>query len=90
MLLQVLYAAVHSTPEPQHAWPILPHAPAMQPPFEHIPWVPGQAEPLATQVMLLVSQQPPLAQLLPSQQGWPGPPQAAHLPPLQVIPEAVQ
>lgn len=37
-----------------------------------------------------MSQQPPFEQLFPSQQGWPGPPQVAHLPPVQTLPAVVQ
>ncbi|MFO0654493.1 MAG: hypothetical protein U0787_05380 [Polyangia bacterium] len=90
LLLQVLNAAVHSTPPVQQAWPILPQVPDWQPLFVHMPSVPGQAAPLAMQVRLLLSQQPPFAQLLPSQHGWPGPPHAAHLPPLHERPVVVQ
>ena len=68
----------------------MPQVPPWQPLMLQVPWVPGQALPEATQVRLLLSQQPPLAQVLPSQQGWPGPPQVAHFPPLQARPAAVQ
>lgn len=50
-----------------------------------------QVPPLAMQRFWPWSQQPPSAQSDPSQQGWPGPPQAAHWPLLlQARPEAVQ
>jgi len=55
-----------------------------QAPFEHVPGMPlPQVFPDATQVGSPVpncglTQQPPLSQRLPPQQGWPSPPQAEH------------
>jgi hypothetical protein len=49
-----------------------PHAPA-----EHVPPADSQVCPEATHAPL--SQQPPPAHALPSQQAWPGPPHAAHV-----------
>jgi hypothetical protein len=40
--------------------------------------------------LLLLSQHPPAAQLLPLQHGWPGPPQVVQLLPLQATPDEVQ
>jgi hypothetical protein len=51
-----------------------------------------QLPPPATHLPATWSQQPPLAQTLPSQHGWPAPPQVAHLPlpGSQVSPVTVQ
>jgi hypothetical protein len=93
-LSQALKGEVQETPIMQQAWPIFPHIP--QPPPPHVPWPWPQAIPAATHVEPVEwSQQPPLAHTLPSQQGWPAPPQATQAgaaPPLprQVSPEAVQ
>jgi hypothetical protein len=55
---------------PQHASPTLPQVPDLQPPLVHMPCVPLQAPPVATQTEpLATSQQPPLLQLLFSQHG---------------------
>jgi hypothetical protein len=60
----------------QQGSPIFPQAPPEQPPALH--WVPSeQALPLITHIGVAParrSQQPPPAQELPSQHGWPGPP----------------
>jgi hypothetical protein len=45
---------------------------------------PGMLAPEATQLPLV--QQPPPVQVLPGQQGWPGPPQARHCVPTQLPP----
>src|SRR6185312_10089241 len=68
----------------QHIWldaPQVPQLPSLQ-----VPPMLGHAEPDATQVRS--TQQPPLEQPLPGQQGWPGPPHCAHNPLLQALPSA--
>jgi hypothetical protein len=87
--------AVQPTSPEQHGWPILPQAPAAQPPAVH--WVPfEQFCPAATHSETLPgarpSQHPPASHALPSQQGWPAPPQAWHwfVSWLQARPAAVQ
>ncbi len=82
--------AVHSTPLPQQAWPSLPQAPPWQPPAEQVPWVPLQAPALATQRLVLLSQQPPPLQTLPSQQTPPASPQGRQVLPSQARPDEVQ
>lgn len=73
------------------ACPSLPQAPPAQPPNTHRPRLAPHEAPLAIHTLLFWSQQPPAAQPLPSQQGCPGPPQVAHLPPaLHARPEPVQ
>ncbi len=63
----------------------------MQPPPEQVPWFCEQVPLLsATQLLLLLSQQPPSLHALPSQQGPPGAPHALQLPLSQVSPEATQ
>jgi hypothetical protein len=97
--LHEAYGAVQvaAAPVPQHFWPMPPH-PALPPhsPALHIP-PPDAAEQavLAATHFAVLSQQPPAPQPLPSQQGWPVPPQAwqvlpAAPPPPQVNPETVQ
>src|SRR6185437_11961777 len=70
----------------QHIWldaPQVPQLPSLQ-----VPPMLGHAEPDATQVRS--TQQPPLEQPLPGQQGWPGPPHCAHNPLLQALRSAQQ
>jgi hypothetical protein len=66
----------HGSPGPPQA----PHAPLLQIPLPS----PTQAAPADMQ--MLATQQPPEAQPLSSQQGMPGPPQVALLPPAPVAP----
>ena len=70
--LQILNGAVQVRlpAVPQHGSPILPQAPAAQPPLLHIPFEPLQSLPLATQTPpFALSQQPPFRHELLSQQG---------------------
>lgn len=81
---QVLFAstvdgAVQSTPCGHRCWPGSPHWPPLQPPPAHVPWPCEQAEPLATQTLELLSQQPPPPHWLPSQQGEPGVPHCRQM-----------
>ncbi len=68
-LLHATLPAVHWLPV-QHGWPEPPQFPQL--PEEQLPPMLGHADPAATQVLL--TQQPPPAQLEAGQQGWPGPP----------------
>jgi hypothetical protein len=88
----VVKGAVQETLPPQHVSPALPQAPPWQPPAVQTPWPAEQAPPATTHVFVLWSQQPPVEQSLPSQQGCPVPPQVTHLEvaALHVSPEAVQ
>jgi hypothetical protein len=72
-------------PRPPHVAAALRHTPLSQTPPDADP---VQLEPAATH--LLLTQQPRPAHVLPSQQGWPGPPQVAQLLPLHARPEPVQ
>jgi hypothetical protein len=76
---QLTNGAVHATWSPQHASPRLPQVPFMQPPSLQTPCPAEQAPAGATQVCVLLSQQPPPEQTLPSQHGSRGPPHVAHL-----------
>lgn len=69
----------------QHGWFVPPQVPQL--PFAHMPPTVGQVLPLPVQT--LATQQPPLAQVLPGQQAWPGAPQAVQTPfwaPVQTSP----
>ena len=73
---QTVWGAVQLGPA-QQVWDGPPHDP--QEPLVQVPPTGlGQLEPSVTQ--LFATQQPPLAQVLAAQQGWPGPPQLAHSP----------
>jgi len=93
---QVVKGAVQPTSPEQQGSPAWPHAPPMQPPATQVPRLFEQAPLAATQVpplpFRLLSQQPPPAQALPAQHGWPLPPQASHIceSGLQAVPAAVQ
>ena len=45
--------AVQSTPPPQQAWPIPPHVPMAQAPFEHVPWPPPHMAPEETHAFVV-------------------------------------
>jgi hypothetical protein len=62
----------------QVAWPAVPHMPAMQPPAMQVPPLFGQAPAAATHTP--IAQQPPFAQVFPSQQAWPAAPHIVQLP----------
>lgn len=82
---------MHATSPLQAGCPKRPHAPPWQPPLAHSPLPFEHTAPGAAHRLVLLSQQPPPAQALPLQQGWPGPPHALQvlLAP-QLNPEAVQ
>jgi hypothetical protein len=78
-LLQPALLAVHKGRLPpivgvQHACPEAPQLPQL--PLLHMPPTLGHVVPAAVHTSRM--QQPPLPQLLPGQQGCPGPPQLAH------------
>jgi hypothetical protein len=70
----------------QHCWPIAPQRPP-QLPFVQAPRLFGHCEPDPVQTVSRPAsvQQPPLRQLRPAQQGWPGPPHDAHRVPSQTV-----
>lgn len=75
----------------QAGWPSLPQVPPWQPPAVHVPWVELQVPAAATQRLVFWSQHPPPPHWLPSQQGWPAPPQAVQVVfVLHARPDAVQ
>lgn len=83
-----LHDAQQAVSPPQQGSPIAPQLP-LQVPAEQVPEPPPpQLSPLATQVLSM--QQPPPPQVLPSQHGWPVPPHASHVPPVQTTPPTVQ
>lgn len=91
-LTSTVYGAVHLRSPAQAGCPSFPqnNTPETQPPPEQVPAPRPQVAPEPMQVRLLLSQQPPPAQTLPWQHGWPGPPHAPQVLPLHARPEAVQ
>lgn len=72
----------------QQAPPMVPHAPASQPPPMHVPAASPQLSPSATQVP--ATQQALPSHACPGQQSWPGAPQPVHVPALPPPPAPTQ